>query len=91
MKLATRKEEKVLVLGALGTIPTLESLVLAASCLAEPEIAEDAGFVAVLIAEKISQPNKGQVRAVMRKVAETVKSENTRARATKVLEAGQTP
>ena len=87
MKLATRKEEKVLVLGTLGTIPTLESLALAAAGLDQPAIAEDAGFVAVLIAEKISGPNKGQVRAVMQKVAKTVQSEETRARAKKVLEA----
>ncbi len=89
MKLATRKEEKVLVLGALGTIPTLESLALVASSLDQPAIMEDAGFVAVLIAEKISGPNKGQVRAVMQKVAKTVQSERTRARAKKVLEAPQ--
>ena len=89
MKLATRKEEKVLVLGALGTIPTLESLALVASGLDQPAIVEDAGFVAVLIAEKISGGNKSQVRAVMQKVAETVQSEKTRDRAKKVLEASQ--
>jgi len=85
MTLATRKEEKVLVLGTLGTIPTLESLALVASGLNQSAIVEDAGFAAVLIAEKISGPNKGQVRAVMQKVAETVQSEKTRARAKKVL------
>jgi len=89
MKLATRKEEKVLVLGALGTIPTLESLALVASGLDQPAIAEDAGFAAVLIAEKISGDNKSQVRAVMQKVGETVHSEETRDRAKKVLEACQ--
>jgi len=89
MKLATRKEEKVLVLGTLGTIPTLESLALVASGLDQPAIVEDAGFVAVLIAEKISGDNKDQVRAVMQKVAETVQSEKTRDRAKKVLAASQ--
>jgi len=89
LELATRKEEKVLVLGALGTIPTLESLALVASGLDQPAIVEDAGFVAVLIAEKISGGNKDQVRAVMQKVAETVQSEKTRDRAKKVLEASQ--
>jgi len=87
MKLATRKQEKVLVLGTLGTIPTLKSLALVASGLDQPAIAEDAGFVAVLIAEKINTDNKGQVRAVIQKVAETVQSEKTRDRAKKVLEA----
>ncbi|MCH8217747.1 MAG: HEAT repeat domain-containing protein [Planctomycetes bacterium] len=89
MKLATRKEEKVLVLGALGTIPTLESLALVASGLDQSEIAEDAGFAAVLIAEKINGGNTGQVRAVMQKVADTVQSEKTRDRAKKVMEASQ--
>ena len=86
MKLATRKEEKVLVLGALGAIPTLQSLAMVESALDTSELAEDAGFVAVLIAEKISGGNKAQVRAVMQKVERTVKNEKTRARAKKMLE-----
>ena len=89
MKLATRKEEKVLVLGALGKVPTLESLALVASGLDQPALVEDAGFVAVLIAEKIGADHKDQVRAVMQKVAETVRSEETRDRARKVLEVSQ--
>ena len=86
MKLATRKEEKVLVLGALCAIPTLESLSLAVSSLESPAIVEDAGFAAVMIAEKISGDDKAQVRAVMQKVAKTVKNAKTRDRAKKVLE-----
>ena len=89
MKLATRKEEKVLVLGALGTVPTLQSLTLVASFLNQPELAEDAGLSAVLIAEKISPDKKAQVRTVMQKVVRTVKSEKTRDRAKKVLEPPQ--
>jgi hypothetical protein len=89
MKLATRKEEKVLVLGTLGRVPTLESLRLVASGLDQPMIAEDSGFVAVRIAEKISGDNKSQVRAVVQKVAETVQSEETRNRAKKILEASR--
>jgi len=86
MKLATRKEEKVLVLGVLGKIPSPESLALVASCLDAPALAEDAGFASVLIAEKISGSDKDKVRAVMQKVAKTVKNEKTRARVKKVLE-----
>lgn len=85
MQLSTRKQEKVLVLGALGTIPTLESLTLAASYLDQPELAEDAGFAAVLIAEKISADKRAQARAVLQQVLKTVKSEKTRDRAKKVL------
>ncbi|MBN1815848.1 MAG: HEAT repeat domain-containing protein [Sedimentisphaerales bacterium] len=86
LKLAMRKEEKVLALGALGTVPTPESLVLAASCLDQPEIAEDAALAAVLIAEKIGKDNTNQVRTAMQKVIETVQSETTRDRAKKILE-----
>ncbi len=90
MKLATRKQEKVLVLGALGTVRTSASLALVAACLDQPAIAEDAGFAAVLIAEKISAGNRDQVRAVMQKVVETVQREKTRDRAKKTLEPSHT-
>jgi len=85
MQLATRRQEKVLVLGALGTIPTLESLALVSASLDQPALAEDAGLAAVLIAEKISADKRDQVRSAMQKVAKTVRSEKTRARAKKVL------
>ncbi len=89
MALATRKEEKVLVLGTLGRIPTLESLTLVASFLDQPTLTEDAGLAAVLIAEKISGDKESQVRTVMQKVAKTVKNKKTQDRAKKVLEAPQ--
>jgi HEAT repeat protein len=89
MKLATRKEEKVLVLGTLGRIPTLESLTLAASFMDQPTLVEDAGLAAVLIAEKIHENKTAPVRTVMQKVAKTVKNKKTQDRAKKVLEAPQ--
>ena len=89
MTLATRKEEKVLALGAMGTVPTLESLTFVASFLNQPELAQDAGLAAVLIAEKIGADKSAQVRPVMQRVAKTVTSEKTRARAKKVLEPPQ--
>jgi len=86
MKLATRKEEKVLVLGVLGTIPTAESLAMVASALDSEALAEDAGLAAVLIAEKIGEGDKGKVRAVMQKVTQAVRNAKTKDRAKKVLE-----
>jgi hypothetical protein len=86
MKLATRKEEKVLVLGVLGTIPTLESLTLVASGLDQTETAEDAGLAAVLIAENISEGSQSQVRAVTQKVLQTVRNKVTQDRAKKLLD-----
>ncbi len=91
MELATRKEEKVLVLGTLGRIPTLKSLTLVASFLNQPTLTEDAGLAAVLIAEKISEGKRSQVHPVMQKVANTVKNKRTQARAKKVLEAPEPP
>jgi len=85
MKLATRKDEKVLVLGTLGTIPTLESLALVTPHLDQPALVEDAGFVAVLIAEKVSGGNEDQVHSVMQKVVQSVQNEKTRNRARKVM------
>jgi HEAT repeat protein len=86
LQLATRKEEKILVLGTLGTIPKLESLSLVIPCLDHAELVEDACFVAVLIAEKMKEAKPDQVRAVMQKVVKKVQNEETRARAQKVLE-----
>jgi HEAT repeat protein len=86
MKLATRKEEKVLVLGMLGTIPTAESLTMVTASLDQAELAEDACFAAVLIGEKISKDHKDQAKTAMQKVSKTAKNEKTRARAAKVLQ-----
>ena len=85
LTLATRKTEKALVLSAMGTIPTLESLTQVTKHLDQPTLAEAAGLAAVMIAEKIGKDNKDQVRAVLQKVTKTVKNPKTRARTTKVL------
>jgi HEAT repeat protein len=86
MALATRKQEKVLVLGALGKTPTLPSLTLVAASLDQPEIAEDAAFAAVLIAEKIAKDKREEVRAVMQKIIKSAKNEKTRNRAKTILD-----
>ena len=91
MKMATRKEERVMILGALGRIPTQASLAQVASFLDQPDLAEDAGLAAVLIAEKMGNDEKAQVKAVMQKVIKTVKNEKTRTRAKAVLVPPQTP
>lgn len=85
MKLATRNEEMVLIMGALGTIPTVDSLAMVSPFLDEPALVENAGLAAVLIAEKIGQDKKAQVKAVMQKVLSAVKNDKTRSRAQAVL------
>ncbi len=74
LTIATRKTEKGLVLSAMGTIPTPESLALVAKHLDQPTLAENAGLAAVMIAEKIGKDNKDQVRTVLQKVTKTVKN-----------------
>lgn len=87
MGLSTRREEKALVLGAMGGIPTLESLTLTAICLDKPELAEDAGAAAVMIAEKLPPADKPKAKTTMQKVTATVKNEKTIDRAKKLLAA----
>ena len=85
MKLATRKEERVLILGVLATIPSPESLSLVAAGLDQPDIAEDAALAAVLIAEQVTSGSNAHVRAVMQKVIQTVRNRELLDRASKIL------
>ncbi|MFH1266311.1 MAG: HEAT repeat domain-containing protein [Planctomycetota bacterium] len=85
MSLAKRPEEKRLVLGVLGGVGTLPALDLATSSLADTALADEAGLAAVMIAETMKEGDKDQVRAAMEKVQETVKNQQIRQRAEKVL------
>jgi HEAT repeat protein len=86
LKIASRKQEKALVLGALGTVPTMESLALVTPSLEQPALIEDASLAAIRIAENIKGGDKNAIRNIMKKVAESAKTQTTRDRATKVLE-----
>jgi HEAT repeat protein len=86
MGLAKRPQEKRLVVGVLGGVATLESLALATAALDDAAVAEEAGLAAVMIAEKMKDAGKDEVRASMEKVEKVVKSPPVRARAQKVLE-----
>jgi len=85
LKLASRVDEKRLVLSAFGTIPTKQSLAAAASFLGNAELAENAAAAVVMIAEKITDSDKDELRAAVREVIKVVKSEKIKARAEKVL------
>jgi HEAT repeat protein len=69
MALADRKEEKKLVLAALGNISTAESLALVAQHLADPDLKEEASMAAVTIAEKIAKSHPAQVADAMKQVS----------------------
>jgi HEAT repeat protein len=86
LQIASRKQERTLVLGALGTIPTAESLALVTASLEQPALVEDASLAAVHIAENIKGGDKDSIGNIMKQVAESAKTRTTRDRATKVLE-----
>lgn len=86
LKLASRKEEKTLVLGTLGTVPSMESLTLVAANLDQPALVEDASLAAIRIAENIKGGDKDALRSAMKKVVKSSKIQTTHDRATKVLQ-----
>jgi len=86
ISLAKRPQEKCLVLGVLGGIPTPPSLALVTPALDEAALAEEAALAAVMIAEKIQDGNKDEIRAAMEKVLKSAKGRQIRQRAQKILE-----
>lgn len=86
MNLAKRPQEKRLVLGVLGGVARPQSLALVIPTLDNPALAEEAGLAAVMIAEKMQDGNKEQIRAAMEKVLKCAKSQQIRQRAQKILE-----
>ncbi|MCU0871110.1 MAG: HEAT repeat domain-containing protein [Pirellulaceae bacterium] len=84
IRLAKRRDEKQLALGVLSRAATAESLTLAVSLLADPTIAEEAGWTAGVIAESLPAEHQEAVRAAMRQVLERTQSQKAREQAQKV-------
>ena len=87
MSLAQRPQEKRLVLGVLGGVATAESLAVVTSAMDQPGLADEAGLAAVMIAEKIEEGDKAEIRAAMEKALACAKGPKIRQRAQKVLDA----
>lgn len=68
MALCDRKEERRLVLAALGHIPTAESLALVAQNLFNADLKDEACLAAVAIAEQIADSKPAAVNAAMKQV-----------------------
>jgi HEAT repeat protein len=85
MSMATRTEEKRLVLAALGGIPTAESLALVTPHLASDDLKEEASLAAVAIAEKLVDSNRAAVADAMQKVIQATKSDRVAKRAETLL------
>ena len=81
MSLANRKEEKRLVLSALGEVPTVEALTLVTSHLDNPDLKEEACQAAVAIAGKIAASHGVEVSEAMKQVAKTTANKKLAARA----------
>lgn len=86
MSLAKRPEEKRLVLGVLGGVGTRESLALVTPALDDPALVEEAGLAAVLIAERMKDGPKDELRTVLERVGKLVTNQETRQRARQVLQ-----
>jgi hypothetical protein len=81
MDLAKRRDEKKLVLGALGDANTAEALALVMPALDNSAVAEEAALAAVLIAEKMESGQEDDVQAAMKEVQKKAKNPETRKRA----------
>jgi len=86
MQLAKRAQEKRLVIGALGGFATPQSLALVAPVVDDPELATEAGLAAVMIAERIEDGDKDEIRSAIEKVSKSSQEPQIRERAQKVLE-----
>lgn len=87
LSLANRPQEKRLVLGVLGGAATPQALELVTSAIGQSVTADEAALAAVMIAEKIEEGDKGEIRAAMKKALAGAKSPKIRQRAQKVLDA----
>jgi HEAT repeat protein len=89
MPLAERKDEKRLVLAALGDIPTPEALALVTPYLGDPDLKEEASIAAVAIAEKIVQTHPAPVAEAMQKASTATSNTRLANRAKALLQQAQ--
>ncbi len=83
--LVRRNEEKKLLLGVLGGVPTAEALAMAMTYIDDPATRNEASFAAVAISEKIFQQKPSEVADAMQKVLRGTKNRNVTRRARTVL------
>jgi len=85
MGLAQSTGDKKLVLSGLGSASTLDAFKLAEKYLDDKATREEAALAATMIAEKLPNSDRVQVRDAMKKIASTVKNRRTRDRANRIL------
>ena len=85
LKLATRAEEKRSVLGGLGGIQDKQAVALAASCLGDKAVAEEAATAVVQIAKRLKNKTDPVVQGALAKVVELTKNPRTQKEAARLL------
>ena len=83
--LIQRNEEKKLLLGVLGSVPSVEALSMAMTYMADPLVRNEACFAVVAISEKIVVQNPEAVSEAIGKVLNATKNRNVTRRARQVL------
>ncbi|MCP4612658.1 MAG: HEAT repeat domain-containing protein [Planctomycetes bacterium] len=84
--LIQRNEEKKLLLGVLGMVPSAEALSMAMSYMADPLVRNEACFAVVAISDKIVLQNPDMVAEAIGKVLNATKNRNVTRRAKQVLD-----
>jgi hypothetical protein len=84
--LIQRNEEKKLLLGVLGTVPSVEALSMAMTYMADPLVRNEACFAVVAICEKIVTQNPDAVTEAIGKVLKATNNRNVTRRAKQVLD-----
>jgi len=75
-ELIARNEDKKLLLGALGTVPSAEALAMAMTNVDDPATADEACFAAVAISEKIVEQKPQEVTEALQKVLKATENKN---------------
>jgi len=84
--LIQRNQEKKLLLGVLGNVPSLEALSMAMAHLDDSDTRLEASFAAVAISEKIIGRHPKEVTEALQKVLEATNNRNVTRRAERTLE-----
>lgn len=71
---AKSSQEKVLLISALGGVPTVDAMKTTASYLADPQFADEAALAILRITSKLDQSNKADIAPVLNQVLKSTKN-----------------
>jgi hypothetical protein len=89
LEAAKRAEEKRMILGGLGEVKELAALNLLETFLGDAALKEEAGAAAVKIGKDLARRHAEEVKAVVEKVLNAVKNNDTRRQAQEILDGGR--